>query len=88
MVWVQVMLAGAASASQISGLHSPRFLSLEKHEGSSVLIENGGTRLITFFAFCLLQLGNPKAMLGGSLVTTAWCVLRLRMEGTPSRYGG
>jgi hypothetical protein len=28
------------------------------------------------------------AMLGGSLVTTAWRVLRLRMEGTPSRYGG
>jgi hypothetical protein len=27
-------------------------------------------------------------MLGGSLVTTAWRVLRLRMEGTPSRYGG
>jgi hypothetical protein len=28
------------------------------------------------------------SMLGGSLVTTAWRVLRLRMEGTPSRYGG
>jgi hypothetical protein len=28
------------------------------------------------------------SMLGGSLVTTAWCVLRLRMEETPSRYGG
>jgi hypothetical protein len=27
-------------------------------------------------------------MLGGSLVTTAWRVLRLRMEGTASRYGG
>jgi hypothetical protein len=25
---------------------------------------------------------------GGSLVTTAWRVLRLRMEGTASRYGG
>jgi hypothetical protein len=29
-----------------------------------------------------------KAMLCGSLVTTAWRVLRLRMEGTASRYGG
>jgi hypothetical protein len=29
-----------------------------------------------------------RTMLGGSLVTTAWRVLRLRMEGTPSRYGG
>jgi hypothetical protein len=29
-----------------------------------------------------------SSMLGGSLVTTAWRVLRLRMEGTPSRYGG
>jgi hypothetical protein len=27
-------------------------------------------------------------MLGGSLVTTAWRVLRLQMEETPSRYGG
>jgi hypothetical protein len=27
-------------------------------------------------------------MLGGSLVTTAWRVLRLRMEETPSSYGG
>jgi hypothetical protein len=29
-----------------------------------------------------------KSMLGGPLVTTAWRVLRLRMEETPSRYGG
>jgi hypothetical protein len=28
------------------------------------------------------------AMLGGSLVTTAWRVLRLQMEETPSSYGG
>jgi hypothetical protein len=28
------------------------------------------------------------AMLGGSLVTTAWHVFRLRMEETASRYGG
>jgi hypothetical protein len=27
-------------------------------------------------------------MLGGSLVTTAWRVLRLRMEEAASRYGG
>jgi len=27
-------------------------------------------------------------MLGGSLVTTAWRVLRLRMEEKASRYGG
>jgi hypothetical protein len=27
-------------------------------------------------------------MLGGSLVTTAWRVFRLRMEETPSSYGG
>jgi hypothetical protein len=29
-----------------------------------------------------------SSMLGWSLVTTAWHVLRLRMEETPSRYGG
>jgi hypothetical protein len=28
------------------------------------------------------------AMLDWSLVTTAWRVLRLRMEKTPSNYGG
>jgi hypothetical protein len=30
---------------------------------------------------------RTHTMLGGSLVTTAWSVLRLRMEETPSRYG-
>jgi hypothetical protein len=33
--------------------------------------------------------GKPNSpMLGGSLVTTAWRVLRLQMEETASRYGG
>jgi hypothetical protein len=36
------------------------------------------------FNFCVLQ----RAMLSGSLVTTAWRVLRLRMEEKASRYGG
>jgi hypothetical protein len=27
-------------------------------------------------------------MLGGSLVTTAWRILRLQMEETPSSFGG
>jgi hypothetical protein len=31
---------------------------------------------------------NLIAVLGGSLVTTAWRVPRLRVEETPSRYGG
>jgi hypothetical protein len=42
-----------------------------------------------------LTLGKNKirnlisnSMLGGSLVTTAWRVLRLRMEETPSSFGG
>jgi hypothetical protein len=29
-----------------------------------------------------------RTMLGGSLVTTAWRVLRLRIEETPSSFGG
>jgi hypothetical protein len=29
-----------------------------------------------------------RAMLGGSLVTTAWRVLRSRIKATTSRYGG
>jgi hypothetical protein len=32
--------------------------------------------------------GNVQSMLGGSLVTTAWRVLRLRMEETPFSFGG
>jgi hypothetical protein len=32
------------------------------------------------------DISNP--MLGGSLVTTAWHVLRLQMEERASRYGG
>jgi hypothetical protein len=39
-------------------------------------------------AFLLASYVLHAPMLGGSLVTTAWRVLRLRMEGTPSRYGG
>jgi hypothetical protein len=31
---------------------------------------------------------SGAGMLGGSLVTTAWRVLRLRMEKTESSYGG
>jgi hypothetical protein len=31
---------------------------------------------------------SVKAMLNGSVVTTAWRVLRLRMEEEASRYGG
>jgi hypothetical protein len=41
-----------------------------------------------FKGHVVFKMYNPQAMLGGSLVTTAWRVLRLRMEGTPSRYGG
>jgi hypothetical protein len=36
----------------------------------------------------LYILGSQKAMLSGSLVTTAWRVLRLRIEETASRFGG
>jgi hypothetical protein len=38
--------------------------------------------------FTTLIFFNIHNMLGGSLVTTAWRVLRLRMEETLSRYGG
>jgi hypothetical protein len=43
--------------------------------------ENWG--LLEFKLFVIL-----KAVLSGSLVTTAWHVLRLRMEEMASRYGG
>jgi hypothetical protein len=36
----------------------------------------------------ILRQFQCRTMLGGSRVTTAWRVLRLRMEGTASRYGG
>jgi hypothetical protein len=50
-----------------------------------------GEELILFQAFInqtYFKFVRFHSMLGGSLVTTAWRVLRLRMEGTPSRYGG
>jgi len=31
---------------------------------------------------------SSKTMLGGSLVTMAWYILRLQMEEKASRYGG
>jgi hypothetical protein len=34
------------------------------------------------------QVMRPNAMLSGSTVTTAWCVLGLWIEETASRYGG
>jgi hypothetical protein len=36
----------------------------------------------------LLTDRDPDPMLGGSFVTTAWHVLRLWMEETPSSFGG
>jgi hypothetical protein len=42
----------------------------------------------TFNLKQLNEVVSKEALLGGSLVTTAWRVLRLRMEGTDSRYGG
>jgi hypothetical protein len=46
-----------------------------------------------YIRFPKKKIGNLKLydtinILGGSLVTTAWRVLRLRMEETPSSYGG
>jgi hypothetical protein len=39
-------------------------------------------------ASAFLTSNKKSLMLGGSLVTTAWRVLRLRMEETASRYEG
>jgi hypothetical protein len=36
----------------------------------------------------LKMISRKEAMSGGSLVTTAWRVLRLQMEETPSSFGG
>jgi hypothetical protein len=36
----------------------------------------------------VLKRSGRKFRVGGFLVTTAWRVLRLRMEETASRYGG
>jgi hypothetical protein len=37
--------------------------------------------------YCCIFGNTNRPMLDGSLVTTAWRVLRLRMEETASRYG-
>jgi hypothetical protein len=41
-----------------------------------------------FKIYFVIILNIVIAMLSGSLVTTAWRVLRLRMEEKASRYGG
>jgi hypothetical protein len=68
-------------------------------DGDSVLLRNIGKHLPNCSSFHpgnsnLQRFGVREYLdlrekeLGGSLVTTAWRVLRLRMEGTASRYGG
>jgi hypothetical protein len=49
-----------------------------------IIKSNVSNSFITPFGILLYIL----SMLGGSFVTTAWCVLRLRMEETPSSFGG
>jgi uncharacterized membrane protein len=44
--------------------------------------------VFSFFFFEPFFLFSFIHLLGGYLVTTAWRVLRLRMEETTSRYGG
>jgi hypothetical protein len=48
-----------------------------------IFLPKKGTVLTPFFYRVYFA-----TMLSGSLVTTAWRVLRLRMEETASRYGG
>jgi hypothetical protein len=55
-----------------------------QHYIAEYVIQNGSIFGLTVKSFLKYVL----KMLGGSLVTTAWRVLRLRMEGTASRYGG
>jgi hypothetical protein len=50
-------------------------------------IEPDKKKFVEFKLF-LFKAVNHLLMLGGSLVTTAWRVLRLRMEETPSSFGG
>jgi hypothetical protein len=47
--------------------------------------------LYFYFSFCVRSFqasSDSLAILSGFLVTTAWRVLRLRMEEKASRYGG
>jgi hypothetical protein len=51
-------------------------------------VVQGASERIDGFHGAIKLVRLHQTMLGGSLVTTAWHVLRLRMEGTASRYGG
>jgi len=57
-----------------------------------VMLKNNFTKVAYFFQIYSIPHFNSLKyyvtltslpMLGGSLVKTAWCVLRLRMEGSP-----
>jgi hypothetical protein len=41
-----------------------------------------------YAVFSQRKVESDVSMLSASTVTTAWCVLRLRIEETASRYGG
>jgi hypothetical protein len=44
--------------------------------------------VVGLYGIKIFLLSDFNSILGESLVTTAWRVLRLRMEETPSRCGG
>jgi hypothetical protein len=55
---------------------------MQKLDTTNITTHDGGMYLMSTIHYWYTQ-----SMLGGSLVTTAWRVLRLRMEKTPSGYG-
>jgi hypothetical protein len=80
---------------KVISVKCPQIVKLyNKHMGGADLLDSNTGRLKIkiksrkwYFRIFLLP-NRSNSMLGGSLVTTAWRVLRLRMEGTASRYGG
>jgi hypothetical protein len=55
-----------------------------KKKKKKILLENMGPEpCFSIYWNTLKYSRNVESMLGGSLVTTAWRVLRLRMEGSP-----
>jgi hypothetical protein len=66
----------------------PTVTDYKAKEACNITTHQMNERSEYFDIFSFFTVIVPEPMLGGSLVTTAWRVLRLRMEGMASRYGG
>jgi hypothetical protein len=85
-IFALMMEAACASETSVNFYQTTRRKNPEDSHLHTRRRENLKCQNFSYFADHIVNKYNP--MLSGSLVTTAWRVLRLRMEEKASRYGG